>query len=96
MAHILIRRALSVIHHIKVLAHEKSKAYDTQLLAITAIILYILHIISIMAVGKEIFQFIARDPVFTTVIIVIRDVIFSAFYSSQVMMHCWLKKMSQD
>ena len=75
MAIILIGGVLSSVHHAEVIAHKTGEPYGALVLAISVTIIEVSLIISMMLSGHDGAQFIARDAVFATVMIVINGVI---------------------
>lgn len=75
MAAALIGGVLSAVHHAEVIAHKTGEPYGALVLAISVTIIEVSLIISMMLGGHEGAEFIARDAVFATVMIVINGVI---------------------
>ena len=75
MAVLLIGGVLSAVHHAEVVAHKTGEPYGALVLAISVTIIEVSLIISMMLSGQDGSQFIARDAVFATVMIVINGVI---------------------
>ncbi|MBU3590666.1 ionic transporter y4hA [Polynucleobacter sp. 78F-HAINBA] len=75
MATALIGAVLSAVHHAEVIAHKTGEPYGTLVLAISVTIIEVSLIIAMMFAGHEGSQFIARDAVFATVMIVVNGVI---------------------
>lgn len=71
----LIGAVLSAVHHAEVIAHKTGEPYGTLVLAISVTIIEVSLIIAMMLAGHDGSQFIARDAVFATVMIVINGVI---------------------
>ncbi len=71
----LIGAVLSAVHHAEVIAHKTGEPYGTLVLAISVTIIEASLIIAMMFAGHEGAQFIARDAVFATVMIVMNGVI---------------------
>ncbi len=71
----LIGAVLSAVHHAEVIAHKTGEPYGTLVLAISVTIIEVSLIIAMMIAGHEGAEFIARDAVFATVMIVINGVI---------------------
>ncbi|MBU3593326.1 ionic transporter y4hA [Polynucleobacter sp. 71A-WALBACH] len=71
----LIGAVLSAVHHAEVIAHKTGEPYGTLVLAISVTIIEVSLIIAMMFAGHEGSEFIARDAVFATVMIVINGVI---------------------
>ena len=72
---ILIGGVLSAVHHAEVIAHKTGEPYGALVLAISVTIIEVSLIISMMLTGHEGSEYIARDAVFATVMIVINGVI---------------------
>lgn len=75
MATALIGAVLSAVHHAEVIAHKTGEPYGTLVLAISVTIIEVSLIIAMMFAGHEGSQFIARDAVFATVMIVVNGII---------------------
>jgi len=75
MAITLIGGVLSAVHHAEVIAHKTGEPYGALVLAISVTIIEVSLIISMMISGHEGSEFIARDAVFATVMIVLNGVI---------------------
>lgn len=71
----LIGAVLSAVHHAEVIAHKTGEPFGTLVLSISVTIIEVSLIISMMLTGHEGSEFIARDAVFATVMIVINGVI---------------------
>ena len=71
----LIGAVLSAVHHAEVIAHKTGEPYGTLVLSISITIIEVSLIIAMMLAGHEGAEFIARDAVFATVMIVINGVI---------------------
>ncbi|MBT8544344.1 ionic transporter y4hA [Polynucleobacter paneuropaeus] len=71
----LIGAVLVSVHHAEVIAHKTGEPYGALVLAISVTIIEVSLIISMMLSGHDGSQFIARDAVFATVMIVINGVI---------------------
>ena len=71
----LIAAVLASVHHAEVIAHKTGEPYGALILAISVTIIEVSLIISMMLSGHDGSQFIARDAVFATVMIVINGVI---------------------
>jgi len=71
----LIGAVLLAVHHAEVIAHRTGEPYGTLVLSISVTIIEVSLIISMMLTGHEGSEFIARDAVFATVMIVINGVI---------------------
>jgi Ca2+:H+ antiporter len=75
MAIMLIGGVLSAVHHAEVVAHKTGEPYGALVLAISVTIIEVSLIVSMMLSGHDGSQFIARDAVFATVMIVLNGVI---------------------
>lgn len=75
MAITLIGAVLSAVHHAEVIAHKTGEPYGTLVLSISVTIIEVSLIIAMMLAGHESSEFIARDAVFATVMIVVNGVI---------------------
>jgi len=71
----LIGAVLSAVHHAVVIAHRTVEPYGTLVLSISVTIIEVSLIIAMMLAGHEGAEFIARDAVFATVMIVINGVV---------------------
>ncbi|QWE29019.1 calcium:proton antiporter [Polynucleobacter sp. AM-7D1] len=71
----LIGAVLSAVHHAEIIAHKTGEPYGTLVLAIAVTIIEVSLIIAMMFAGHEGSEFIARDAVFATVMIVVNGVI---------------------
>lgn len=71
----LIGAVLSAVHHAEVIAHKTGEPYGTLVLAIAVTIIEVSLIIAMMFAGHEGAEFIARDAVFATAMIVVNGVI---------------------
>ncbi len=71
----LIGAVLSAVHHAEVIAHKTGEPYGTLVLSISVTIIEVSLIIGMMLAGHEGAEFIARDAVFATVMIVINGII---------------------
>ena len=71
----LIGAVLSAVHHAEVIAHKTGEPYGTLVLSISVTIIEVSLIISMMLTGHDGSEFIARDAVFATVMIVVNGVI---------------------
>ena len=72
---ILIGAVLSAVHHAEVIAHKTGEPYGMLILSISVTVIEVSLIISMMLTGHEGSEFIARDAVFATVMIVTNGVI---------------------
>jgi len=75
LAAILIGAVLSAVHHAEVIAHKTGEPFGTLVLSISITIIEVSLIIAMMLSGHEGSEFIARDAVFATVMIVVNGVI---------------------
>ena len=75
MSIMLIGGVMSAVHHAEVVAHKTGEPYGTLVLSISVTIIEVSLIISMMLAGHEGSEFIARDAVFATVMIVVNGVI---------------------
>lgn len=75
MVILLIGGVLSAVHHAEVIAHKTGEPYGALVLAISVTIIEVSLIVSMMISGHEGSEFIARDAVFATVMIVLNGVI---------------------
>lgn len=75
MSATLIGAVLAAVHHAEVVAHKTGEPYGTLVLSISVTIIEVSLIISMMLTGHDGSEFIARDAVFATVMIVINGVI---------------------
>ncbi|SNX29119.1 Ca2+:H+ antiporter [Polynucleobacter meluiroseus] len=71
----LIGGVLSAVHHAEVIAHKTGEPYGTLVLSISVTIIEVSLIIAMMLAGHEGAEFIARDAVFATVMIVMNGVV---------------------
>jgi Ca2+:H+ antiporter len=71
----LIGAVLSAVHYAEVIAHKTGEPFGTLVLSISVTIIEVSLIISMMLTGHEGSEFIARDAVFATVMIVMNGVI---------------------
>lgn len=75
MGIILIGAVLSAVHHAEVIAHKTGEPYGTLVLSISVTVIEVSLIIAMMLAGHEGSEYIARDAVFATVMIVINGVV---------------------
>jgi Ca2+:H+ antiporter len=75
MACILIGAVIAAVHHAEVIARRTGEPYGTLVLSISVTIIEVSLIVSMMFSGHEGAEFIARDAVFATVMIVLNGVI---------------------
>lgn len=71
----LIGAVLSAVHHAEVIAHKTGEPYGTLVLSISVTVIEVSLIIAMMLAGHEGSEYIARDAVFATVMIVINGVV---------------------
>lgn len=71
----LIGAVLSAVHHAEVIAHKTGEPFGTLVLSISVTIIEVSLIIAMMFAGHDGAEFIARDAVFATVMIVVNGVI---------------------
>jgi Ca2+:H+ antiporter len=71
----LFGAVLSAVHHAEVIAHKTGEPYGTMVLSISVTVIEVSLIIAMMLSGHEGSEFIARDAVFATVMIVVNGVI---------------------
>lgn len=71
----LIVAVLLAVHHAEVIAHKTGEPYGTLVLSISITIIEVSLIIAMMLAGHDGSEFIARDAVFATVMIVLNGVI---------------------
>ena len=71
----LVGAVLLAVHHAEVIAHKTGEPYGTLVLSISVTIIEVSLIIAMMLGGHDGSEFIARDAVFATVMIVINGVI---------------------
>jgi len=71
----LIGTVLSAVHHAEVIAHRTGEPFGTLVLALSVTIIEVALIVSMMLAGHEGSEFIARDAIFATVMIIINGVI---------------------
>jgi Ca2+:H+ antiporter len=75
MAILLIGGVLSSVHHAEIVAHKTGEPYGALILAVSITIIEVSLILSMMLSRHEGSEFIARDAVFATVMIVVNGVI---------------------
>lgn len=71
----LVVAVLSAVHYAEVIAHKTGEPYGTLVLSISVTIIEVSLIIAMMLSGHEGSEFIARDAVFATVMIVLNGVV---------------------
>lgn len=84
MAIALIGAVLFAVHHVEVIAVKSGEPYGTLVLAISVIIIEVSFIIAMIFAGHKVSQFIARDSVFATIIIVVNGVIGMCIFYGQI------------
>ena len=83
----LFGAVLSAVHHAEVIAHKTGEPYGTLVLSISVTIIEVSLIISMMLTGHQGSEFIARDAVFATVMIVINGVIGLCIFTGGLKRH---------
>lgn len=71
----LIGAVLLAVHHAEVIAHKVGEPFGTLVLALSVTIIEVALIVSMMLAGNEGSEFIARDAIFATVMIIMNGVI---------------------
>ena len=71
----LIGAVLLAVHHAEVIAHKTGEPYGTLVLSISVTIIEASLIVAMMLAGHDGAEFIARDAVFATVMIVVNGII---------------------
>ena len=71
----LIGAVLAAVHHAEVVAHKTGEPFGTLILALCITIIETTLIVSLMLAGNEGAEFIARDAVFATIMIIMNGVI---------------------
>ena len=71
----LIGAVLAAVHYAELIAHKTGEPYGTLVLAISVTIIETSLIVSMMIAGQDGSEFIARDAVFATVMIVLNGII---------------------
>ena len=71
----LISAVLASVHHAEVIAHKTGEPYGSLILALSVTVIEVSLIASMMLAGHEGSEFIARDAVFATVMIILNGVI---------------------
>jgi Ca2+:H+ antiporter len=85
----LIGAVLSTVHHAEVIAHKTGEPYDTLVLSISVTVIEVSLIIAMMLAGHEGSEYIARDAVFATAMIIINGVVgLCIFMGGQNIMRC--------
>ena len=72
---ILVAAVLSAVHHAEVIAQKTGEPFGTLVLSISVTIIEVSLIIAMMLSGHDGSEFIARDAVFATVMIVVNGVV---------------------
>jgi Ca2+:H+ antiporter len=75
LAVILIGAVLSAVHHAEVIAHKTGEPFGTLVLSISVTIIEVSLIVAMMLSGHDGSEFIARDAVFATVMIVVNGIV---------------------
>lgn len=83
----LFGAVLSAVHHAEVIAHKTGEPYGTLVLSISVTIIEVSLIISMMLTGHQGSEFIARDAVFATVMIVMNGVIGLCIFTGGLKRH---------
>ncbi len=71
----LIGAVLLAVHHAELIAHKIGEPFGTLVLALSITIIEVALIISMMLAGNEGSEFIARDAIFATIMIIMNGVI---------------------
>jgi Ca2+:H+ antiporter len=71
----LIGAVLLAVHHAELIAHKIGEPFGTLVLALSITIIEVALIVSMMIAGNEGSEFIARDAIFATVMIIMNGVI---------------------
>jgi Ca2+:H+ antiporter len=71
----LIGAVLLAVHHAEVIAHKVGEPFGTLVLALSVTVIEVALIVSMMLAGHEGSEFIARDAIFATVMIIMNGVI---------------------
>lgn len=71
----LIGAVLASVHHAEVIAHKTGEPFGSLILALAVTVIEVSLIVSMMLAGHEGSEFIARDAVFATVMIILNGVI---------------------
>jgi len=71
----LVGAVLSAVHHAEVIAHKTGEPFGTLVLSISVTVIEVSLIIAMMFAGHDGAEYIARDAVFATVMIVVNGVI---------------------
>lgn len=71
----LIGAVLLAVHHAEVIAHKVGEPFGTLVLALSVTVIEVALIVSMMLTGHEGSEFIARDAIFATVMIIMNGVI---------------------
>jgi Ca2+:H+ antiporter len=75
MSAALIGAVLSAVHYAEVIAHKIGEPFGTLVLALSVTIIEVALIVSMMLTGHEGSEFIARDTIFATIMIIVNGVI---------------------
>ena len=75
MVGMLIGGVLSAVHHAEVIAHKTGEPYGTLVLTLCVTIIEVSLIASMMFFSHDDLEFIARDAVFATVMIIMNGVV---------------------
>ena len=75
MSAALIGAVLSAVHYAEVIAHKTGEPFGTLVLALSVTIIEVALIVSMMLTGHEGSEFIARDTIFATIMIIVNGVI---------------------
>ena len=71
----LIGAVLLAVHHAELIAHKIGEPFGTLVLALSVTVIEVALIVSMMLAGNEGSEFIARDAIFATVMIIMNGVI---------------------
>jgi Ca2+:H+ antiporter len=71
----LIGAVLLAVHHAEVIAHKVGEPFGTLVLALSVTVIEVALIVSMMLTGHDGAEFIARDAIFATVMIIMNGVI---------------------
>jgi len=71
----LIGAVLASVHHAELIAHKIGEPFGTLVLALSITIIEVALIVSMMLAGNEGSEFIARDAIFATIMIIMNGVI---------------------
>ena len=70
----LIGAVLAAVHHAELIAHKIGEPFGTLVLALSITIIEVALIVSMMLAGNEGSEFIARDAIFATIMIIMNGV----------------------